>query len=96
MRRDEAIYSVWPQYVAAKEALISFKPAGLSKSNDKIRYWEDGLRLLIMGHDVITHVSGVRVPMPLTTANYLDKCTRYEQTGSLDREFAIPDSCYSD
>lgn len=94
MRRDEAIYEVWPRYVAAKEAVTNFKPCGLSNRKDRLRYWEDGLRLLHMGAEVISHLSGVRVPMPLTTSNYLANCERYERNGSLDSEFSIPDECF--
>lgn len=94
MRRDEAIYEVWPRYVAAKEAITEFKPCGLSNREERLRYWEDGLRLLYMGQEVISHLSGVRVPMPVTTANYMANCDRYEQNGSLDSEFSIPDQCF--
>ncbi len=94
MRRDEVIYEVWPRYVAAKEAIASFKPCGLSSQEDRIRYWEDGMRLLHMGKDVISYLSGVRVPMPLTTKNYMANCDRYQQNGSLDSEFSIPDHCF--
>ena len=94
MRRDEVIFEIWPRYVVAKEALVSFKPCGLSRQADKIRYWEDGLRLLQMGANVIDYISGVRVPMPVTTRNFIDSCIRYQKSGSLDREFAIPSSCF--
>jgi len=94
MRRDEAIYEVWPRYVAAKEAITEFKPCGLAKREDGVRHWEDGLRLLYMGKDVISFLSGVRVPMPVTTENYMLNCDLYEQNGSLDSEFSIPDSCF--
>jgi len=96
MRRDEAIYEVWPRYVAAKEAVTQFKPCGLSTHEDRLRYWEDGLRLLHMGAEVISHLSGVRVPMPLTTANYMANCDLYETNGSLDSEFSIPNQCFKD
>lgn len=94
MRRDEVIYEVWPRYVASKEAIANFKPCGLSNHEDRLRYWEDGLRLLHMGKDVIGHLSGVRVPMPVTTANYMANCDLYEKNGSLDSEFSIPDQCF--
>lgn len=95
MRRDEVIYEVWPRYVVAKEAISEFKPCGLSSHEDRLRYWEDGMRLLHMGKDVISHLSGVRVPMPSTTENYMANCDRYDQNGSLDSEFSIPDKCFN-
>ena len=94
MRRDEAIYEVWPRYVAAKEAIADFKPCGISGRDDNLRYWEDGMRLLHMGKDVISFLSGVRVPMPLTTSNYMANCDLYAQNGSLDSEFSIPQHCF--
>ena len=96
MRRDEAIYEVWPRYVTAKENITAFKPCGLSTHDNRLRYWEDGLRLLHMGKDVLSYLSGVRVPMPVTTANYMANCDLYESTGSLDSEFSIPQKCFVD
>jgi len=96
MRGDEVIYKVWPRYVAAKEAITEFKPCGLKDKESNLRYWEDGLRLLHMGKDVISHLSGVRVPMPLTAENYIAKLERYRRTGSLDSEFSISADCFLD
>lgn len=94
MRRDEVIYEVWPRYVAAKEAITEFKPCGLKDRESNLRYWEDGLRLLHMGRDVISHLSGVRVLMPVTTNDYIEKLERYRRNGSLDSEFSIPENCF--
>ncbi len=94
MRRDEAIFEVWPRFVAAKEAIANYKPHGLNGSQEQVRYWEDGLRLLHMGAEVISYLSGVRVPMPVTTQNYMANCDLYESNGSLDSEFSIPASCF--
>ena len=94
MRRDEVTYEVWPRYVVAKEAIADFKPCGLSGQEDNLRYWEDGMRLLHMGKDVISYLSGVRVPMPVTTLNYMSNCDLYAQNGSLDSEFSIPQRCF--
>jgi hypothetical protein len=96
MRRDEAIYEVWPRYVTAKENIMAFKPCGLSTHENRLRYWEDGLRLLHMGKDVVSYLSGVRVPMPATTENYMANCDLFEKNGSLDSEFSIPDACFVD
>lgn len=96
MRRDEAIYEVWPRYVAARERIMDFKPCDLNGREHSLRYWEDGLRLLHMGKDVIVYLSGVRVPMPVTTANYMANCDLYERNGSLDSEFSIPQKSFAD
>ena len=94
MRRDEAIYTVWPEYVTANEAVAAFKPCGLSSEKESLRYWEDGLRLLNTGKDVIRFLTGVRVPMPLTVDNFMASCSLYEKNGSLDSEFSIPIKCF--
>lgn len=96
MRRDEVIYEVWPRYVTAKEKIMAFKPCGLSGAAGRLRYWEDGLRLLHMGKDVVSYLSGVRVPMPVTTLNYMANCDLFEKNGSLDSEFSIPENCFID
>jgi len=95
MRSDDAIYSIWPRYVAAKEAIVEFKPQGLPADDKQmLRFWEDGLRLLNLGKEVVSYLAGVRVPMPLTTANFMATCELYVETGSLDSEFAIPATCF--
>jgi hypothetical protein len=95
IRSDDAIYTIWPRYVAAKEAISTFKPQGLSADDKQmLRFWEDGLRLLNLGKEVVSCLAGVRVPMPVTTANFMSTCDLYVQTGSLDSEFAIPATCF--
>lgn len=93
MRSDEAIFEIWPNYVSAREAIEAFRPQGICNT-DKLRFWEDGLRLLSTGANVVGYLVGVRVPMPLTLKNFLAQCDLYEQTGSLDSEFA--DLCPSE
>lgn len=88
MRTDEAIFTVWPRYVSAHEALSAFKPSGMCENIDNLRLWEDGLRLLKSGSNVVQYLAGVRVPMPLTLKNFLAQCDLYQNTGSLDSEFS--------
>lgn len=88
MRRDEVIFEVWPRYVAAREAIIGFRPLDRAVDDADVRQIEDGVRLLHMGADVISYISGVRVPMPLTTKNYVQRLERYAKFGSLDREYS--------
>jgi hypothetical protein len=96
MRRDEVIYEVWPRFVTAKENIGNFKPCGISSEEENLRFWEDGLRLLTMGKDVLSYLSGVRVAMPVTTANFMATCDLYEKNGSLDTEFSIPSHCFAE
>ncbi|MGH1539601.1 MAG: hypothetical protein ACRBHB_04205 [Arenicella sp.] len=88
MRSDDAIFTVWPRYVAAREAVQKFRPQGMCKNLEKLRFWEDGLRLLNNGNNVVNYLVGVRVPMPVTLSDFLAQCDLYEVTGSLDSEFS--------
>ncbi len=88
MRIDEEIFDVWPRYIAAKESVDYFRPTTMCDNTVSLRFWEDGLRLLKNGNDVIGYLTSVRVPMPVTLKNFLAQCDLYESTGSLDSEFA--------
>lgn len=88
MRSDEVIFEVWPRYVAAADAVSDFKPAGVDEaalSEAEFRRIYDGLSLLREGKDVITYLSGARVPMPKTTAEFVAKCDDYEACGYVAR-----------
>ena len=84
MRSDEVIFEVWPRYVAAADAIGDFKPAGVDEvelSEAEFRRIYDGLSLLREGKDIITYLSGARVPMPKTTAEFVAKCDDYQASG---------------
>lgn len=82
IRRDKAIFDVWPKFVAASEDLEEFEPKVPDvMSEDMHRQVADGLRLINQGKDVLGFLSGARVPMPKTTQEYLERCRRYTETG---------------
>jgi len=87
MRSDEAIFEVWPRYVAAADALNEFQPGvdDGSLSDAEFRRIYDGMLLLRRGRDVITFLSGARVPMPKTTAEFLARCDDYQARGYTPR-----------
>lgn len=90
IRRDWAIFNVWPRFVAACEALEEFKASiGAGAGDTKKRLVMDGKQLLVEGRDVLTYLAGARVPMPKTTREYLDKCAYFAEHGHLEfrREF---------
>jgi len=87
MRSDEVIFQVWPRYVAAADAIDEFQP-GVDDSvlsDSEFRRIYDGLQLLRQGKDVITFLSGARVPMPKTSAEFLAKCDEYQAKGYMTR-----------
>lgn len=87
MRSDEAIFQVWPRYVAAADAIDDYEPgvADDDLSDAEFRRVYDGLHLLREGKDVITYLSGARVPMPKTTGDFLAKCDEYNAKGYTPR-----------
>lgn len=87
MRSDPAIFEVWPRYVAAADAVGEFHPdiGGKKLSDAEFRRIYDGVQLLRQGRDVITYLSGARVPMPKTTAEFLAKCDEYQVKGYVPR-----------
>jgi hypothetical protein len=87
MRSDEAIFKVWPRYVAASDAINDFQPGvnDSELSDAEFRRIYDGVQLLRRGKDVITYLSGARVPMPKTTAEFLAMCDDYKSSGYTSR-----------
>ena len=79
IRTDPVIFEVWPRFVAAGESLLAFRP--LLPENASLheqRMVEQGLRLISEGNDLVTYLSGARVPMPKSTREYQERCDAYE------------------
>jgi len=77
-RSDPDYYSVWPEFVAAGEKLLEFMaaiPDGCA--SDVERHIKRGTRILRAGKHLITWIANVRVPMPVSTRGFLDKCDNY-------------------
>jgi hypothetical protein len=79
IRTDAVIFEVWPRFVAAGEALLAFRPR-LSEqaSPQERRMAEQGARLIADGNELLTYISGARVPMPKSTSEFLLRCDDYE------------------
>ena len=79
MKKDPIIFHVWPNFVALAEILDEFRPemAEDVEQIDQLRVAQ-GRALLLEGKRLISYISGARVPMPLSTQRYLDKCQDYE------------------
>ncbi len=84
MKKDPAIFEVWPNFVALGEGLDAFRPEVAADAPQirrmRIAYGRD---LIQEGRRLISYIASARVPMPLSTQNYIDKCTRFHQE-SLD------------
>ncbi len=81
MRSDQVIFCIWPRFVAAGEDVEGFVPILPDVVNEDLRrHIVDGVRLIKDGKDLLTYLSGVRVPMPRTTQAFLQRCKDYAQT----------------
>ncbi len=84
MKKDPAIFEVWPNFVALGEGLDAFRPEVAADAPQirrmRIAYGRD---LIQEGRRLISYIASARVPMPLSTQNYIDKCMRFHQE-SLD------------
>lgn len=79
MKKDPDIFDIWPEFVALAEALDSFEPV-LSDKADQLMQMRtgQGMALLREGKRLLGNIAGARVPMPLSTAQYIEKCRQYE------------------
>jgi hypothetical protein len=79
MKKDSNIFQVWPKFVALAEAIDSFQP---QIDDDADRMMEmriaQGRNLILEGKRLLVYIAGARVPMPISTAQYLKKCEEYE------------------
>jgi len=79
MMKDPVIFEIWPNYVALAEIIDGFRP---KLADDAGRMLElrtgKGRALLNEGKRLVGYIAGARVPMPLSTQLYMEKCLAYE------------------
>ena len=82
MKKDPIIFHIWPEFVALAEEVDSFEPK-LPQDADQMTKMKtgQGMALLREGKRLITYVSGARVPMPISTEQYIAKCDKYQVPG---------------
>ena len=83
MKSDPVIFEIWPQFVAAGEALLAFSPATPTRSKPKpMRIISAMARVCcVMAKNLLAYIAGARVPMPKSTAEFLSKCQDYAESG---------------
>ena len=77
MKSDPDFFYSWPEFVTLEARIKQYEP---SIDSDKISLEEVvgwGKRLLSEGADLISYMAGVRVPMPKSTRQYLDKLEQF-------------------
>ena len=84
MRADAATFDVWPEFVACGERLLEFRPRALSTRSPNPQHgFDEALRIIRNGKDILTYLAGARVPMPKSTREFLELCRRYHKCKSL-------------
>lgn len=82
IRSDKVIFSIWPRFVAASEDLQEFEPNVPDvMSEDLRRRVRLGVQLLDNGRQILSYLSGARVPMPRTTREFLESLDEYAAAG---------------
>ena len=77
-RSDSGYYQVWPEFVADGEKLLEFTATVPDQASIELeRHIRRGTRLLRAGKNLITWIANVRVPMPVSTRSFLEKCEKY-------------------
>ncbi len=78
LRSDPVIFNIWPRYVVAKENLERALSIYINDHDFKygdIRY--KAIELIKEGASLLVNLSTVRVPMPKSTTQFLDKCSEF-------------------
>ncbi|MGE0384793.1 MAG: hypothetical protein AB7Q97_08695 [Gammaproteobacteria bacterium] len=80
LRSDEVIFDVWPEFVAAGDALQEWEPDyEACAGEDEVRVMREGTALVRRGKDLLRWIASARVPMPKSTRNFLDACDEYAE-----------------
>lgn len=80
LRGDPDYLTIWPEFIADGEKLQEFRATIPKKASNSLeRHIKRGTRLLQSGKDLISWIANVRVPMPVSTQHYLDKCEDYRK-----------------
>ena len=88
MKKDPIIFQVWPNFVALAETIDEFRPT-VDVEAEKIQHMRaaQGRGILLEGKRLISYIAGARVPMPLSTQRYIEKCQDYDAPFSADETY---------
>ncbi|MCY4275331.1 MAG: hypothetical protein OXE41_08060 [Gammaproteobacteria bacterium] len=80
LRSDPDYLRIWPEFVADGEKILNFQPNFPNNASTLLeQHIKRGSNLLCAGKNLINWIANVRVPMPVSTKQYLDKCAKYRQ-----------------
>jgi hypothetical protein len=81
MKKDPCIFQVWPNFVALGELLDAFRPEVPDDADQILRMRiAYGRNLIQEGRRLISFIAGARVPMPQSTATYIEECQRFARS----------------
>ncbi len=82
LHTDAEIFEVWSSFAAACERLSAFRPMSVASSPSlgELPQVREGLALVFRGRDLICDVTRARVPMPKSTAEFIDRARRYRES----------------
>ena len=77
MKSDVHIFDIWPRFVATGEALTAVQPRIQPNCTRECQYvMEEAQKTLIAGRNLINWIARARVPMPRSSASYLERIAR--------------------
>ncbi len=80
LRSDPDYLRIWPEFVADGEKILNFQPHIPEDASTSLeRHIKRGFNLLCAGKNLITWIANIRVPMPVSTEQYLKKCEDYRE-----------------
>lgn len=75
MKSDACIFEIWPRFVAAGEAVGEFRPPqDAERSNECQHVFDEAMRTITAGRDLINWIARARVPMPRSTRDFHERC----------------------
>ncbi len=78
LRTDPQIFDIWTDFVVAAEHLSDFQPRlSNAHSPQMLQLAADGKQLITQGSDLLGYITRARVPMPKSTAEYVERCQHY-------------------
>jgi len=80
MRSDPENIEVWPRFVAAADRLQAAEPI-VREGSDRRQYTfaRRGLALIVEGGQLMIDLANLRVPMPKTTREFLERCDEFAE-----------------
>jgi hypothetical protein len=87
MKKDPIIFRIWPEFVALGEALDTFEPKIPANADQMLQMKTgQGKALLLEGKRLVGYIASARVPMPLGTERYIEKCRQYQAPSMLAKK----------